>query len=71
MVFRPDGNRLRSRCRAYFIRRALKDFAAPRNDDELDAFGSKGCRTAPAQTHARRTDNRRAAPKTEIHFFLA
>src|SRR5438309_8759311 len=58
-----DGDSFRAGCRPNFACRAFQDFAAPCNDNELYAFAAKGGRTAPAQTHARRTDNCRAAPK--------
>jgi hypothetical protein len=48
---------------------AFQDFAAPCNDNEFYAFAAKGGRTAPAQTHARRADDCRAAPKAKIHLF--
>jgi hypothetical protein len=62
------GHRFRTGCGTNFIGRMLQDFAAPGDDDELYAFPAKGDRAAPAQTHACRADNRRAAPKTKIHF---
>ena len=64
-----DGDSFRAGCRPNFACRAFQDFAAPCNDNELYAFAAKGGRTAPAQTHARRTDNCRAAPKAKIHLF--
>jgi hypothetical protein len=58
-------------CGLNFDRRALQEFATPCDDDEIDALGAQGSGAAPAQPHARRAHDRRAASNTEIHVFLA